>query len=91
MALDERRTMQPGGEIAWVPVIVDEKHMKPKLKNGETPLGWFRRKDKTHRTACAPLIFSQWVEEVRIWKAKLDTGHLTLIHVQPREKKVPPH
>ena len=77
-----RRTTQAGGELAWTPILVDAKHMKPKLKHGETPLEWFSRRDETHRTACAPLIFGQWVSEVRIWKAKLDTGHLTLVHVQ---------
>ena len=65
-----------------MPVHFDEKHLKPKLRGGESELEWFSRKDETHRTTCAPLIFSRWVEEVRIWKAKLDTGHLTLIHVQ---------
>ena len=77
-----RRTTQSGGELAWVPVHFDEKHLKPTLKGDDSALDWFLRKDDTHRITCAPVIFSRWVEEVRIWKAKLDTGHLTLIHVQ---------
>ena len=48
------------------------------------------KKDDTHRIALAPVVFSRWVEEVRVWKAKLDTGHLTLIHVKP-VGGLPPH
>ena len=66
-----------------MPVRFDEKHLKFTLKGDDTALDWFTRKDDTHRIALAPVVFSRWVAEVRIWKAKLDTGYLTLIHVQP--------
>ena len=83
-------TTQPGGELAWKLVHFEEKHLKFTLQAGETTLAWFVKKDDTHRIALAPVVFSQWVEEVRVWKAKLDTGHLTLIHVKP-VGGLPPH
>ena len=66
-----QRTTQPGGELAWVLVHFEEKNLKFTLKAGESALDWFVQKDDTHRIALAPVVFSRWVAEVRIWKAKL--------------------
>ena len=85
-----QRTTQPGCELAWMLVHFEEKDLKFTLQAGESALDWFVKEDDTHRIALAPVVFSRWVEEVLIWKAKLDTGHLTLIHVKP-VGGLPPH
>ena len=60
-----------GAEALTAEVHFEEKHLKFTLQAGETTLAWFVKKDDTHRIALAPVVFSQWVEEVRVWKAKL--------------------
>ena len=83
-----RTTSETGGKLLLSPVTVEARHLRPNLKDGETPLAWFQRKCSPHRLACAPVLFPLAVQAVHIWQAHVqEVGHLTVIIVVPVDQE----
>ena len=78
-----RTTTHAGEDLTWGLMTFPPHHQRAILKDGQTPMQWLLEKPKEiHRIFCSPGIFGHVVSNVRIWRAHLEEGYITMILVQ---------